>query len=137
LPHTAASAAAADAAKAGNAAAAAGVDALLSAPGTVAIYTDGSCLGNGKRAKAAADGSAGVGPSESLPAGWGAVVLAAGGGGRGGGGQGGGGGETVLAELYGPVVLDPSSPLFVGRCRGHHQQHWRAHCGDRGAALGP
>eukprot|EP00969_Alexandrium_andersonii_P082997 3661220-Alexandrium_andersonii.AAC.1 len=64
-------------------------------PGTakLLLYTDGSCLGNRRVA------------THNQPAGWGVAVVAEGTTRA---------GEHLLAELFGPVILDQKSDFYLG-----------------------
>jgi len=64
----------------------------------LALYTDGACKGNNHVA------------SKMCPAGWGVAVVG-GGGTHGNHGRGTG---LLVVELFGPVVLDSTSPFFLG-----------------------
>lgn len=67
-------------------------------PDELALYTDGACKGNNHVA------------SKTCPAGWGVAVV----GGGGADGSHATGTGRLVAELFGPVVLDSASPFFLG-----------------------
>lgn len=68
----------------------------------VALYTDGACKGNNHVAL------------KSCPAGWGVVVVEGGVVGTGGAACRDHSSGRSVSELFGPVVLDAASPLFLG-----------------------